>query len=173
MFVCHAQVIVSSRDQGIKLGIDISIIFIDYYSNVIDRHRNAFFTDEERNKASNPDLYMASKTDIEINQWAKYLLNEPLNPNLNTASSNFAWKDYGIPETLPKYSKESQPGRISHKDGNRLEEPHLTSFQKEYYSEQQQGQLINIIRQFCGTIIYIELSMSKQSPSVYVITLTH
>ena len=65
-FVCHAQVIVSSRYQRRKLGLDISRIFIDYDSNVIDQHRNALLSDEERNKASSPDLDMDSRLMLEL-----------------------------------------------------------------------------------------------------------
>ena len=51
-FICHAQVIMTSRDQGRKLGLDISMIFIDHVSNIICRHRNALLPDEDSNNFS-------------------------------------------------------------------------------------------------------------------------
>ena len=65
--------------------------------------------------------------------------------------------------------KDIQPDRISRKEGNRPEEPHLKSFQEDHYREKHQGQLSNIISLKWSTIIYIELIMSKQCPISYVI----
>ena len=60
---------------------------------------------------------MDYKYEIFIAQCDKYLLNDPLNLNLDTPSSNIAYNGYGTPKTLPKYTlakfrKEYQPGGI-------------------------------------------------------------
>ena len=109
-FVCHAQVIMTRRNQGGKLVLNISIISTDYDSNIIGRHRNTLLPDEGSNMVSKPYLNTASKTDIDITQYDKYLLNELLNPNINSPSSNFSCKDYGTLTTLTKDRKETQPG---------------------------------------------------------------
>ena len=106
-FICYAQVIITNRDQGRKLGPDISIIFTDHDSNIIGFHRNALFPDEGGNKVSNPDLDTASKHNLDITQCANYLFNDPFNIDLDTPSSNFSCKDYGTPTTPPKDRKES------------------------------------------------------------------
>ena len=49
-----------------------------------------------------PDIDMVSKPNLEINQWAKYLFNDPLNINTNKPSYNFSCKAYGTQTTLPK-----------------------------------------------------------------------
>ena len=74
-----------------------------------------FLPDEGSNNVSKPVIYMASKPNLDITQFAKYLFNDPLNLNPNTPSSNFAFKYYGIHKTLPKGRKEIQPGVISSK----------------------------------------------------------
>ena len=117
------------------MGLDISRISIDRDYNIIGCHRSALLPNEGSNKVSNPDNYTASKPNLGTTQCAKYLLNEKMNINPNTTSFNFSCKDYGVPTTLPKDRKEIQPGRISRKEGNRPEVSHLTSFQKEHYSE--------------------------------------
>ena len=159
------------RDQGRKLGLDISRAYTYYDSNVIGHHRKVLLPDEGSNNVSKPDLDNDSKPNIDITQCAKYLLNDPLNPN--SPSSNFSCKYYGTPKTLPKDMKESQPGGISRKEVNIPEEYRLTSLQKEHYSKKQKVQLFNNIPLIFGTIIYIGLSMYKQVPSAYVIIPTH
>ena len=67
-FVCHAQVIMNIRDQGRKLGLDISRFSTDYDSNIIGHHRNTLPPDEGNNKVSNPDIDTASKPNIDITQ---------------------------------------------------------------------------------------------------------
>ena len=76
IFVCHAQVIMTIRDQGSKLGLDILRVSTDYDSNIIGHYRNALPPDEGSNKVSNPDNYTASKPNLGTTQCAKYLLNE-------------------------------------------------------------------------------------------------
>ena len=73
------------------------------------------------NNFYNSDLDTDSKPDLDITRCAKYLINDPLNINPNTPSSNFACKDYGTHRTLPKDRNNIQPGGISHKGGNRPE----------------------------------------------------
>ena len=85
-----------------------------------------------------------------------------MNLNTDTPSSNIACKGYGthtaLPkDTLPKCKKGSQTFEISCKEVKR---------------EKHQGQLSNIIYLNCGTIIYIELSISKKFPSYYVLITT-
>ena len=63
-FVCHVQVIMTIRDQGRRLGLDISTISPDCYYNIICHHRNALLPDEGSNKVPKPDLNMASKSNI-------------------------------------------------------------------------------------------------------------
>ena len=129
-FVCHAQFIMTSRDQGRKLGLDISRIFTDHNFNIIGRHMNTLLPDEGSNKVSKPDLDVDSKHNIDITHFSKYLCNDPLNPNTNAPSSNCTCKDYVTHTTPPKDRKESQPGRISCKEGNRSEDLHLTPLQE-------------------------------------------
>ena len=82
--------------------------------------------DEGSIKISNP----------EITKWDKYLLNEPLYIIINTPSYNIECRKYSTPKTLPNDKKETQPGRISLKDGNINEESHLTSSHEEHCSYQ-------------------------------------
>ena len=115
---------------------------------------------------------------MDTTKCAKYLFNDPLNINLKPPSSTFPLKDYGTTQTLPKntlpkYSKEIQSGVITRKEGKLPEDFHLTSFQKEYYSELQQGHLYNIRHLDWGNIVFIELLYSKQPPSAFVLILTH
>ena len=131
-FVCHTEGIMNSRDQGRKLGLDISRVSIDYNSNIIGHHNNMLIPDEGSNKVSKPDLDTASKPNLDITQCAKYLFNDPLNLNLSTPSSNFVCKYYGTPITPPKDSKYIQPGVNSCKEGNIHEESHLISLQKDH-----------------------------------------
>ena len=123
------------RYQGRKLGLDISRIFIDHDPNIIGHHRNALLTYEGNNNVYKPDFDMASKPNIDITQFNKYIFDDPLNININTPSSNFACQAYSTPTTLPKYRKDIQHGRVSHKDGNIPEEYHLTSFHQGHYRE--------------------------------------
>ena len=104
-FVCHAQVIITNRDQGRKLGPDTSRIYTDHDYNIIGFHRKALLTDDIINKVYNPDIDMSSKPNIEITQCAKYLFNETLNLSTNTPSSNFSCTDYVTHTTLPKDRK--------------------------------------------------------------------
>ena len=178
MLSYYSQVITTTRNPGRKVKLDISRFSTDYDSYIVGPHRNALLPNEGSNEISKPDIYTASKPDLFIPQCAKYLFNYPLDLNINTPSSNLSWKGYGTLTTLPKdtlkkYKKESQPGGISRKEGNRPEDTHITSFQNEHYSKKYQGQLCNIITLNRGTIIYIELSTYKQAPSSYVIIPTH
>ena len=91
--------------------------------------------DEARNNNSKPDLDMVYKPDLDIAQCDKYLLNNPLNINLNPPSYNLSRKYYGMPRTLSKYRKGSQCVGISRKKGNIPEESHLTYFHKDQYNE--------------------------------------
>ena len=134
-FVCHTEGIMNSRYQGRKLGLDISRVSIDYNSNIIGHHNNMLIPDEGSNKVSKPDLDTASKPNLDITQCAKYLFNDPLNLNLSTPSSNFACKYYVTHTTLPKDSNQSQPGNISHKEGNRPENSHLTLLHEYHCSD--------------------------------------
>ena len=68
-------------------------------------YRNALLTDEGRDKSSKPDLVKDSNTDIDTNNCAKVLLNDPL--NLNLPGYIFERKYYGIPIPPPKYLKGS------------------------------------------------------------------
>ena len=117
-FVCHIQVIMTNMDQGRKVGVDISRIYTDYDSNIIGPHMNTILTDEGRNKDSNTGLDKYSKPDIDTTKWSKFLLNDPLNLNINPPNCIFVQKYYGTPITLPKDRKESQPSIISHKKVN-------------------------------------------------------
>ena len=44
-FLCHAQVIMTSRDQWRKLGLDISWIYTDYDFDIIGHHRKVLIID--------------------------------------------------------------------------------------------------------------------------------
>ena len=88
-FVCNAEGILTSREQGRKLGLDISRVSTYYYSNIIGHQRNALLPDEENNKFLKPYIYTAYKNNLEITQCYKYLFNNPLNLNTTTSSSNF------------------------------------------------------------------------------------
>ena len=46
--------------------------------------------DEGSNNVSKPGIDTASKPNLDITQFAKYLFNDPLNLNPNTPSSKFA-----------------------------------------------------------------------------------
>ena len=48
-FFCHAQVIMTSRDWGRNMGLEISRFFTDYDCNIIGPHSNALVPDEVRN----------------------------------------------------------------------------------------------------------------------------
>ena len=102
----------------------------DQWKKFIGHHRYALLTDECSIKAYKPELNMTSKPNLDITQCAKHILNEPLNINIDTPSSNFSRKDYGTPTTLPKDRKENHPRRISRKDGNIPEDYQLIPFQK-------------------------------------------
>ena len=78
-FVCHAQVIMTIRDQGSELVIDIYRIYTDYDSSIIGLHRNYLLPDEGSNKVFKPDLDMASKPYLDIIKCNKYLFNDPFN----------------------------------------------------------------------------------------------
>ena len=169
-FSCYSQVITAIRNLGRKLELDISRVSTDYDYNIIGPHRNALFPDDGSNEVSKPVFDTASKPDLVITQCAKYLLNDPLNLNINNPGSCIACKYYVkhtalSKDTLPKCRKGSRPGVISRYEGNIPEEYHLTYFKKEHYSEKHQGQLSNIIALKCNTIIYIKLSMYNQDPS--------
>ena len=71
------------------MGLDISRIstYRDY--NIIGYHRNVILPDEESNNFSKPGLDTTFKPNLDITQFAKYIFNDPLNLNPNTASSNF------------------------------------------------------------------------------------
>ena len=155
------------------MGLEISRISTGHDSNIIGRHRNTLLTNEGNNKVSNPDLDTASTLNVDITQCTKYPLNDPLNLNPNTPSSNFACTAYGTHTILPKDMHESQPDINAQKKGNIPEEYHIIYFQKEHHNEKHQGHLSNIIALKCGKIINIELSMSKQSPSCYINIPTH
>ena len=126
-FVCHAQVIMTIRDQGIKLGFDISRISTDNDSNIIGRHRNVILPDDGSNKVSKPDIDTDYKPNIDIIKCDKNLFNDPLNLSTNTPSSNVECKYYDTYTTLPRVRKEIQPVGFSRKEGNVPEEYHLTS----------------------------------------------
>ena len=51
-FVCNVQIIMTSRYQGRKLGLDISRISTDHYSHIIGRYSNALLPDKGGNKVS-------------------------------------------------------------------------------------------------------------------------
>ena len=91
-FFCHAGGIINRRDQGRTLGLDISRFSTDYDSNIIGHHRNTLLPDEGSNKVYNPDLGTSFKNNLDITQCAKYLLDDPLNINHNTPSSNVECK---------------------------------------------------------------------------------
>ena len=57
MFVCHAQWIMTCRDQGRKLGRDISRVSTYHDSNMIGHHRNVLPQDKGGNKVSKPDFH--------------------------------------------------------------------------------------------------------------------
>ena len=151
-FYCRYQLIITSRDQWRKVKLDISRVSTYYDSNILDRHRTAFLTNEGRNKAYNPDPDKDSTPDLDITQCTKKLFNDPLNLNIKPPSSNFSKKDNGTPIIPPKYRKGSQPGRISYKEGNRTDDYNLKTSHKENCSDQQQGQLYKTIPLNCGTI---------------------
>ena len=67
VFVYNAQVIVTSRDKERKLGLYISRISTDFYSNIIGRHRNKLLPDKGRNTISKIDPDKSSKPDLGIN----------------------------------------------------------------------------------------------------------
>ena len=87
------------------MGLDISRISTDHDSNIIVRHRNVILPDEGSNNVSKPDIYTASKPNLGITQFAKYIFNDPLYLNPNTPSSNFACKYYFMHKTQPKGRK--------------------------------------------------------------------
>ena len=95
----------SSVIMGGELGPEISRIYTDRDSDITGRHRNALLPDEGGNKFYKLDIDTSSKINIDITHCSKYLFNDPLNQNLSTPSSNFAFKDYGTPTTLPKDRK--------------------------------------------------------------------
>ena len=82
------------RDQGGKLRLEISRIFIDRDSNIIDRHKSAILPYEVSNKVSRPGLHTDSKPNLDRTQCAKYLFNYQLNLNPSIPSSNFSCKYY-------------------------------------------------------------------------------
>ena len=82
----------TSRYQGIKLGLDIYRMSIYHYYNIIVHPRNALIPDEGSIKVSNPDSYTASKPNLDTTQFLKYIFNDPLNLNPNTLSSIFCAK---------------------------------------------------------------------------------
>ena len=63
---CHYEVIMASRDQEIKLGLDILRASIYYDSNIIGNKRNALLTDEGGNKVYKTDIDTASKPNLDI-----------------------------------------------------------------------------------------------------------
>ena len=67
-FVCHAEGNMNSSYQGDKLGLYISRVSTDYGSNIIGHHRNALLPNESSNKFFKPDIYMAYKPILDINQ---------------------------------------------------------------------------------------------------------
>ena len=89
-FVSHAQVVVTKRDKGRKVKLDISRVSTNYDSNTIGPHSNALLPDEESNKTSNTDIDTASKPYLHTTQCAKYIFNDPLDLNLKPPSSSFA-----------------------------------------------------------------------------------
>ena len=133
-FYCHAQVIITRRDQGRKVDLEISRVSTYYDSNIIGRHRISLLPYEGRNKDYKPDIDTYSKPDIDSTKCTKYLLNDPLNLNIKPPGSNLTKKYNGIPIIPPKYINGSQPGGISCKDGSRTDESHLISSQKDHYS---------------------------------------
>ena len=55
-FVRNFQVIITNRDQGRKVGLDISRFFTDYDSNIIGNPHNTLLNDERWERAFNNDL---------------------------------------------------------------------------------------------------------------------
>ena len=65
-FVFHAEVIMTSRYQGRKLGLDIFRISTYNDSDIIGHLRNTLLPDEGGNKVFKPDIDTASKPNIGI-----------------------------------------------------------------------------------------------------------
>ena len=63
-FFCHAEGIISIRDQGIKLGLDIYRFSTNDYYRIISHHRNALLPGEGNNKVYKPDIDTASNPNI-------------------------------------------------------------------------------------------------------------
>ena len=114
-------------------------VYTDYDYSIISPHRNAIITDEERNEVSNHDLDKDSKPDLFTIQCTKYLFNDPLNLNISTISTPqvIILHEKAVVHLQPfqripyqNVKKKIQPVGISHKEGNRTKEYHLTSFHK-------------------------------------------
>ena len=95
----------TSRDQGIKLRLDIYDIFTYRDSNIISFHRNSPLLYEVSIKVYKPGLDTAYKPNLDITQCNKYIFKNPYNININTLSYNFVCKYYGTPTTQPKDRK--------------------------------------------------------------------
>ena len=67
-FVWHDEVIMTIRNKGRNLGLDISWVSKDYDSNIIGCHSNVILPDEGSNKVSKPDIDTDYRLNLYITQ---------------------------------------------------------------------------------------------------------
>ena len=82
----------ASKDQGRIWDLKYPGISTYHNSNIIGRHRNAILPEKRIKKVSKPGLETASKPNFDKIHYAKFLVNEPLDININTLSYNFSCK---------------------------------------------------------------------------------